>query len=61
MLFWALQLLVHYISFLSLIGYSMATYIVDDADDSIRYSAGVWNPDGTNDTYINRDKCFDNT
>jgi len=59
--FWALQLLIHYSSFLSLIGYSMATYIVDDADSSIRYSVGVWNPDGVNDTYISRDKCFDNT
>ena len=58
---WAFLLFVHYFSFLSLTGYSMATYIVDDTDDSIRYSARVWKLDSANDTSVSRDSCFDNT
>ena len=61
MFFWALLFFVRYSSLLSFIGYSMAAYIVDDADSSIRYSTGVWKPNGANDTHISRNKYFDNT
>lgn len=46
---------------LSLTGCSMASRIMDDTDGSICYSERVWKPEGVNGTYINRDKCFDDT
>ena len=58
---WTLLVFVHYFSFLSLTGRSMALRIMDDTDGSICYSVRVWKPEGVNSTYINRDKCFDDT
>ena len=56
-----LLVFVHYLSFLFLTGCSMASHMMDDTDGSICYSARVWKPEGVNGTYINPDKCFDDT
>lgn len=41
---------------------STASYIVDDADGTVRYSAGgAWQPESVNDLYISRYKCWDDT
>ena len=58
---WILLVFVHYFSFLSLTGCSIASRIMDDTDGNICYSVRVWKPEGVNSTYINRDKCFDDT